>query len=176
MIRLAQILRFVMLVASLGVAFGALLMFWLGGTKLASGMNSVFLPEGAGAKLLVTAVMEATDAFLFGLVLIAFAYGIAFSFAFDLPRAVMAKLPAWMRIDGLVEFKNTLIEIILVYLIVDFATDIAEVEANVSWGMLSKPVAIALIAASLRLLRHTRVADYPHADGGPERPPNPSNR
>ena len=166
MLRLALLFRFVTLIASLGAAVGALLMFWLGAAKLTAGMNYVLRPAETEATSLVTAVMEATDAFLFGLVLIVFAYAITFGFAVDLPRHVREKLPPWMRVEGISELKNTLIEIILVYLIVDFATDVAEVETQVSWDMLVKPVTILLIAGTLRLLRHSRSEDQPHAGGG----------
>jgi len=59
-------------------------------------------------------------------------------------------------------------------LIVDFATDVAEVEARVSWDMLLKPAAIFLIAGALRLLRNTRSEDHTHADIGPARVPSPN--
>jgi len=175
MLRFALALRFVTLVAAVGVGFGAIMMFWLGAAKLAGGMNFVFPAEGAGQSV-ITAVMEATDAFLFGLVLVVFAYGITFGFAIDLPSAVRAKLPPWMQVEGIGELKNTLIEIILVYLIVDFATDVAEVEMRVSWDMLLKPAAIFLIAGALRLLRNTRSEDHTNADIGPARASSPNQR
>jgi uncharacterized membrane protein YqhA len=168
MLRFALALRFVTLVAAVGVGFGAIMMFWLGAAKLAGGMSFVFPAEETG-QTVITAVMEATDAFLFGLVLVVFAYGITFGFALDLPSAVRAKLPPWMRVEGIGELKNTLIEIIVVYLIVDFATDVAEVETRVSWDMLLKPAAIFLIAGALRLVRNTRSEDHTHADIGSAR-------
>ena len=173
MLRFALALRFVTLVAALGVGFGAIMMFWLGAAKLAGGMSFVFLAGEMRAQSVITAVMEATDAFLFGLVLVVFAYGITFGFAVDLPFAVRVKLPPWMRVEGIGELKNTLIEIIVVYLIVDFATDVAEVEARVSWDMLLKPAAIFLIAGALRLLRNTRSEDHARADMGAARAPSP---
>ena len=175
MLRFALALRFVTLVAAVGVGFGAIMMFWLGAAKLAGGMSFVFQAEGMG-QFVITAVMEATDAFLFGLVLVVFAYGITFGFALDLPSAVRAKLPPWMRVEGIGELKNTLIEIIVVYLIVDFATDVAEVETRVSWDMLLKPAAIFLIAGALRLVRNTRSEDHTHADIGPARTSSPDQR
>ena len=176
MLRFALALRFVTLVAAVGVGFGAIMMFWLGAAKLAGGMSFVFLAEGTGAQSVITAVMEATDAFLFGLVLVVFAYGITFGFALDLPSTVRAKLPPWMRVEGIDELKNILIEIIVVYLIVDFATDVAEVETRVSWDMLLKPAAIFLIAGALRLVRNTRSEDQTHADIGPARASSPDQR
>jgi len=47
-LRFALALRFVTLVASVGVAAGAIMMFWLGAAKLAGGMSFVFVPQGAG--------------------------------------------------------------------------------------------------------------------------------
>jgi uncharacterized membrane protein YqhA len=174
MLQFALLLRFVTLVASLGAGFGAILMFWLGGTKLTGAMRFIFLPQESWEKSLIAAVMEATDAFLFGLVLIVFAYGITFGFAIDLPRNVRLKLPPWMRVEGISELKNTLVQIILVYLIVDFATDIAEVEERVSWEMLLKPVAILLLAGALRLLGNPRSQDHTPAEAGdaPSSSPN----
>jgi len=173
-LRFALALRFVTLVAAVGVGFGALMMFWLGAAKLVGGMSFVFAGQGTGTQAVITAVMEATDAFLFGLVLVVFAYGITFGFAFDLPSAVRVKLPPWMRVEGISELKNILIEIILVYLIVDFATDVAEFETRVFWDMLVKPAAIFLIAGALRLVRNTRSEDHTHADIAPARAPSPN--
>jgi uncharacterized membrane protein YqhA len=166
MLQFALLLRFVTLVASVGAGLGAVLMFWVGGAKLAGAMRFVILPEESWEKSVIAAVLEATDAFLFGIVLIVFAYGITFGFAIVLPRAVRLKLPPWMRIEGISEIKNTLIQIILVYLIVDFATDITEVEQHVSWDMLLKPVAILLLAGALRLLGTIRFQHDAHAEAG----------
>ena len=70
--------------------------------------------------------MGATDIYLFGIVLVIFAYNIAFGFVFDLSKAERQVLPAWMRPSGMHELKTTLVGVILVYLVVDFATDWAE--------------------------------------------------
>src|SRR5205809_6476638 len=169
MLRFALALCVVTLVAAVGVGFGAIVMVWMDDAKLAGGMSFVFLAGEMRAQSVITAVMEATDAFLFGLVLVVFAYGITFGFAVNLPFAVRVKLPPWMRVEGIGELKNTLIEIIVVYLIVDFATDVAEFETRVSWDMLVKPAAIFLIAGALRLLRNSRSEDHTHADIGPLR-------
>jgi len=57
-----------------------------------------------------------------------------------------------MRVNGIGELKRTLVEVILIYLIVDFATDIAESEGHLSWTTLVMPLSILLIAGSLRLM------------------------
>ena len=145
-------LRWVTLFAALGAAIGSVLMFIEGGTKLARALGIAFLSTETEGLSVVASVMQATDAFLFGLVLIVFAYAITFGFAIDLPQTARAKLPQWMRVDGISELKITLIEVTLVYLVVDFATDMVEVETHVTWDMLMKPVAILLIAGALRLV------------------------
>jgi uncharacterized membrane protein YqhA len=176
MLRLALWLRFVTLIASVGAALGAMLMFWEGSAKLAGGIAHVLLPDQTAAKSIVASVMEATDAYLFGLVLLIFAYAIMFGFALNLSHTAWAKLPSWMRVDGINELKRTLIEVILVYLVVDFATDVAEAEASASWEMLVKPMAILLIAGALRLIgnihpeSHERPSDGPAASRNPDQP------
>src|SRR5919112_1636971 len=146
-------LRWITLIAALGAAIGAILMFVEGCMKLAHAMELIFLSSAATP--VIVAVMQATDAFLFGLVLIVFAYAITFGFAFNLPDSVRAKAPLWMQIEGLGEIKITLIQVVLVYLVVDFVTDVVEAETRVTWEMLVKPTAIVLIAVALRLLGTT---------------------
>ena len=104
-------------------------------------------PKGAIAQ-----VMGGTDSFLFGIVLVIFAFNIAFGFVFSLSKAEKQGLPAWMRPSGMHELKTTLVGVILVYLIVDFATDWAESNFADSWVMLVKPISILLIAGTYRLL------------------------
>jgi uncharacterized membrane protein YqhA len=151
MIHFILSLRWVTLVAALGAALGAMLMFLEGCLKLAHALKMVVQPSADTETLVIATVMQATDAFLFGLVLIVFAYAITFGFAFKLPSSVRTKAPLWMRIEGLGEIKITLIQVVLVYLVVDFVTDVVEIETRITWEMLVKPAAIVLIAGALRL-------------------------
>ena len=153
-------LRWVTLVAALGAALGAILMFFEGCLKLAHALEMVVQPSADDATLVIATVMQATDAFLFGLVLIVFTYAITFGFAFRVPSSVRTKAPLWMRVEGLSEIKITLIEVVLVYLVVDFVTDVVEVE-RFAWEMVAKPTAIVLIAGALRLLGTAHLNDQP---------------
>ncbi|WP_046868080.1 YqhA family protein [Microvirga massiliensis] len=171
MIHLVLSLRWITLVAALGAAVGAVLMFGVGGAKLAHAFGFAPLTEKIGGLSVVALVMQATDAFLFGLVLVVFAYAITFGFAVDLPEGARARLPKWMRVDGIAEIKITLIEVILVYLVVDFVTDVVELATPVSWDMLVKPVAILLIAGALRLIETKRSGVHPDV---PERAGKPA--
>jgi uncharacterized membrane protein YqhA len=155
MLRLGLSLRFLALIAALGAALGALLMFWEGGIKLFGAVHSAFTADETGEKSIIPSVMRATDALLFGIVLLIFAHAITFGFVFSLPVAMRGKLPPWMRIEGISELKQTLIEVVLVYLVVDFATNVAEEDTHLSWDLLGIPVSIFLIAGALRLVGGT---------------------
>ena len=155
MLRVLLPLRFVMLAAALGAAVGALLMFWLGASKIFDAVRAALGRETASSA--IGSVMGATDAFLFGVVLVIFAYAITFGFVVELPHEERGRLPAWMRVEGVAGLKRILVEVILVYLIVDFATDVAEAERHLDWHNLVMPASILLIAAALRLLSHERI-------------------
>ena len=79
---------------------------------------------------------------------------------FDIPPGTRERLPVWMRVEGVGELKHTLVEVILVYLVVDFATDIAEEEPYLPWEALVMPISIFLIAAALRFLSSGRPGDH----------------
>ena len=58
-----------------------------------------------------------------------------------------------MRVEGVQELKNTLLSVILVYMVVDFATDWAAAEGPLPWDkMLAKPIAVVLLAVAYRLM------------------------
>ncbi len=145
MLRLFLALRYLMLFASLGAFVGGLLMFWLGAKKLLGAMGLV---AGADATAVNVSVLGATDAFLFGVALFVIAYAVAFGFVLEGARE---RLPRWMRTEDLGQLKRTLVEVVLMVLVVDFATDMAEREAHLGWDTLVLPIAILLIAAALRL-------------------------
>lgn len=149
MLRIALSLRYVMLVASFGAAVGALVMLWEASAKMVGAAVSIF--QGQEPKQVIAQVMGGTDVFLFGIVLVIFAYAIAFGFVFNLTERQRELLPAWMRATGMSELKATLVGVILVYLVVDFATDWAENSGEVTWLVLTKPISILLIAAAFRL-------------------------
>jgi uncharacterized membrane protein YqhA len=150
MFRFLLSLRYLMLFASAGAMFGALLMFWAAGAQLVTGTESAL--AGEAGKAITASVLAATDKLLFGIVLVIFAYAITFGFMIEVPDETWKRMPAWMRVSGVSELKHTLVEVVLVYLIVDFATDLAEDDTHVSWPTLVMPISIVLIAAALRLL------------------------
>ena len=149
LLRAALSLRFVMLVAVVGATVGACLMFWEGGAEIWTAVSHLGSSEH---KSVVAGVMEATDKFLFGVILVIFAFSITFGFVFELSQDELKALPDWMRLSGIKELKYIFFEVILVYLVVDYVTDIAESEDHAHWESLIMPAAILLLAAALRLL------------------------
>lgn len=149
MLRIAMSLRYVMLIASFGAALGALVMFYEACAKIFGATALIF--KGEEERQVLAQVMGGIDVFLFGIVLIIFAYAIAFGFVFELTKAQREQLPDWMRATSMAELKATLVGVILVYLIVDFATDWAQDVGQLTWEMLTKPLSILAIAAAFRL-------------------------
>ena len=159
--------RFVLLLAALGSMAGALMMFWEGAVKLKLGF--VLLAWGGAAgndKAVIAAIMSAVDKYLFGLVLVILAYAITFGFVLDLDATRRERLPAWMKVSGVAELKHTFFEVILVYLAVDFATDVASSETHLSWETLVMPLSILALAGAMRLLTHTARTSPPEVQAG----------
>ena len=158
MLRYILPVRFLLLFAAIGALAGALMMFVYGGAKL---FDAALALAGAAPRRsgdVMAAVMGATDALLFGIVLVVFSCAIAFGLVFESTESRPAVAPRWMRVQSVSELKQTLIEVIIVYLVVDFATDLTLSQGAHSWDALVKPVGVILIAASLRLIGH------PHKD------------
>lgn len=160
-------LRFVLLLASLGAGAGALLMFYEGAGKLAAAFRTA-PADASGGKAVIGLVMGATDALLFGVVLVIFAYAITFGFVLQLGPAARRRVPAWMQVDGVGALKRLFFEVILVYLTVDFATDVASGDDHLTWQTLVVPASILMLAGALRLLTAGHPEAHPPA---PEEPP-----
>ena len=165
MVRYFLPLRLLMLLACLWALLGAVLMFGLAGAKLVHAAEALWTSGFGQANEVAAAVMGATDASLFGVVLIIFGYAITFGFVFQLNSRARGRLPEWMQIQNISELKHALIEVIIVYLVVDFATDLASQDSILAWANLVKPASIALIAATLRLITIPRPPEQGRSAG-----------
>ena len=149
-------LRSIMLIGSAGAMIGSLLMFLQGGLYLYEAWHTLMTPHVMVAERAATVpVLEAVDAFLFGIVLVIFAYGIAIGFVFTLPDDYVDTLPKWMRIEGVSQLKGILSEVVIVVLIVIFArVVVGTVDSGKSfeWSMLVLPASILMIAVALRMI------------------------
>lgn len=182
-------LRGLMLIASFGAILGALLMFWSGGIHLyhayetliqvsfgvkspeAVGLTQAAKDSGDEAQVVVY-VLEAVDAFLFALVLMIFAYGIALGFVFHhVPERYRDFLPSWMLVEGVGQLKRTLAEVVIVVLIVIFARTVIESRGNLQWSMLVLPLSVLLLALALKMLHHPDEDDETEEPHAPRRPP-----
>src|SRR4249919_1766904 len=81
-------LRAIMLIGSVGAALvGSLLMFLQGGFFLHEAWHTILDEGDAVQKQVTVPVLEAVDSFLFGIVLVIFAYGIAIGLSSPCLRA-----------------------------------------------------------------------------------------
>ena len=149
-------LRSIMLLGSAGALIGSLLMFFQGGLYLYEAWHTLLTPGLEVAERAVTVpVLEAVDAFLFGIVLVIFSYGIAIGFVFTLPEDYTETLPNWMKIEGVSQLKGILSEVVIVVLIVIFARIVVgTVDSGKSfeWSMIVLPASILMIAVALRMI------------------------
>ncbi len=173
-------LRGLMLIASVGAILGALLMFWLGFLHLLHAYETLIgvetVPETAkelaagadkhaGQARVVVYILEAVDAFLFALVLMIFAYGIALGFVFHhVSDRYRDYLPSWMLVEGVGQLKRTLAEVVIVVLIVIFARLVIESAGNLKWEMMVLPLSVVLLAVALKLLH---AEDHAEENGHP---------
>ena len=145
-------LRVIMLIGSLGALMGSLVMFLQGSLYLYEAWHTLLAPGDIGGKQLTVPVLEAVDSFLFGIVLVIFAYGVAIGFVFTLPEGYGERLPIWMKVGGVGQLKATLAEVAIVVLIVIFARIVVEANGHLQWSMLVLPASILMISAALRML------------------------
>ncbi len=141
-----------MLIGSAGAIVGSLLMFLQGGFYLHEAWHTIMAGGGAAERQVTVPVLEAVDAFLFGIVLVIFAYGIAIGFVFTLPQGYGARLPIWMKVGGVGQLKATLAEVVIVVLIVIFARIVVEANGQLQWSMLVLPASILMISVALRMI------------------------
>jgi uncharacterized membrane protein YqhA len=145
-------LRAIMLIGSAGALVGSLLMFLQGGFFLHEAWHTILAEGDAVQKQVTVPVLEAVDSFLFGIVLVIFAYGIAIGFVFTLPEGYGERLPNWMKVGGVGQLKATLAEVVIVVLIVIFARIVVEANGHLQWSMLVLPASILMISVALRMI------------------------
>jgi uncharacterized membrane protein YqhA len=145
-------LRAIMLIGSAGALIGSMLMFAQGGYYLNEAWHTLMAEGDLAERQVTVPVLEAVDAFLFGIVLVIFAYGIAIGFVFTLPEGYGQRLPVWMKVGGVGQLKATLAEVVIVVLIVIFARVVVEAQGKFEWSMLVLPASILMIAVALRMI------------------------
>lgn len=151
--------RAVIALAALGMVVSALILLGEAGANIVGAARGMF-GHGHDQKA-ISLVMKTIDECLFAIILILLAAKVLASFVFSEAAAVSRSLPSWVRPSDMGELKSTFCQAILVYLIVDFATDTATVESKLDPGYLVMPVAILIIAGALKLMPHGEPASHP---------------
>ncbi|MDL2402551.1 YqhA family protein [Rhizobium mayense] len=164
MINILLKLRFIIALASIGVIAAAGLMFWEGLITL---WHAYAVVRTDPDLAVIAAVMRATDKLLFAIVLVIFGCAITLGFLIEPTPERRAALPEWMIIDSVAELKNLFIQMIILYLVVHFATLVAETDQMLQWNALVLPISVLLLAAAMKLIAgsnpHARPAERPVA-------------
>ena len=118
-------IRYVTILAVLAALLAAILMFVIGAADTFEAYK-VFLrmedPGLAGDPNLdaTVKVLKALDSFLFGLVLLFFAYSVFFLFVREDTSGARVRVPEWLQVQDLEHMKKTMLEVIIVLLAVLF--------------------------------------------------------
>lgn len=154
--------RLVTLVAVISSFTGSLLMFWLGLANTWRAFVTQVSDVGGSLPaddLAVIHLIGALDRFLIAIVLMFFGYGIYVLFVRPEATPAQLGLPQWLHVESIGQLKQTLAEVIIIVLFVLFLRVALETFAagapSFDWqemlGFLVLPVAIALLAAGLKL-------------------------
>lgn len=103
------------------------------------------------ADLTTKLLVQSVDAFLFGLVLMIFSFGIYNLFVERISRT-QQKSSFWLSIRSVGHLKSTLAELIIIILFVKFLELVLIDVRSLTWESLILPVAIGLLAAAMKLL------------------------
>lgn len=160
--RVLSATRRVTLVAVVSSLAGALLMFWLGLANTWRAIRTqIVTTEGplAPGDLAVIHLIGALDRFLIAIVLMFFGYGIYVLFLRPGATPPELGLPEWLHVESIGQLKQTLAEVIIIVLFVlflraalqTFASGLPSFDWQGALGFLSLPIAIALLAAGLKM-------------------------
>lgn len=141
-------LRYSLLIPVLVSFLGSLGMFIVGSYHTYDALTSLFLQGNFGSKEVTLPIIKALDAFLIGIILVIFSFGIYDFFVSKLDPAEYAGIrPDWFKFETTGELKNKLIEVVLVILAIKFFEQIV---ANID--TLNEPVLYLIIPIGAAIL------------------------
>ncbi len=154
MLNLIFSLRYLSLVAVICSFFGSFLMFCIGTLKTYKAFR-VFFSEWVPTEYASISIVDlstkylvhAIDAFLFGLVLLMFGFGIFRLFVTDKD----ANVP-WLKVTHVGQLKNSLAQLIVIILFVKFLETILLSGSDLEWKALVLPCSILLLALGVKFL------------------------
>ncbi len=139
---------------------GSILMFFVGALKTNKAIAIILfgkiphesLSHLKPADATTTYLIKSLDSFLIALVLLIFSYGVYSLFISKHSSLGESGALKWLRIPSIAHLKNTLGEVIIVILFVNFL-EIALLNLdNLTWELLVLPGSILLLALSLKFL------------------------
>ena len=114
-------LRYVLLLPVLISFIGSIIMFLLGGYDTYKAIYALLIKGQTASESVVLPLVKALDAFLIGVILIIFSFGIYDFFISKLDPAEHAGIrPDWFKFESTGELKTKLIELVLVILAIQF--------------------------------------------------------
>lgn len=145
-------LRYTILLPVLMSFFASLVMFAIGTYHVYNATYSLILSQSFASSDVTLPVIQALDAFLVGIVLIIFSFGVYDFFISELEPAQTAGIrPDWFKFETTGDLKNKLIEVVLVILAIKFFEKmVANAKKIESIEMyLVIPIGAAILAISL---------------------------
>ncbi|MCP4268247.1 MAG: YqhA family protein [Candidatus Brocadiaceae bacterium] len=158
--RLLFSFRYISWIAILCSTAGSILMFFVGTLKTYKAFTIILfgkVPRESLSSLKLTdaaatSLIQSLDAFLFALVLLIFSYGVYSLFISKHSGIDESGTLKWLRIPSIAHLKNTLAEVIIIILFVNFL-EIALLSLHkLTWELLVLPGSILLLALSLKFL------------------------
>ena len=164
-------LRYVTVIPVLFAFAGSLVMFAIGGYETWEAIHEIVKLKDhhiVDVTKITVPLIKSIDAFLLGLVLMIFSYGIYDLFVSKLDPAEQKGIrPDWMKFKNMGALKVTLAEVVLIILVITFfevvmsnmdtMLKIAEVEGEIHvrniWILLVIPLGVLLIAVGIGLFK-----------------------
>lgn len=114
-------LRYLLLIPVLVSFIGSFVMFFIGTYNTYNAISAIVFQGNFGEKAVILPIIKALDAFLIGIILVIFSFGIYDFFISVLEPADHAGVrPDWFKFESTGELKNKLIEVVLVILSIKF--------------------------------------------------------
>ena len=158
--RLLFSIRYISWIAIVCSITGSILMFFVGALKTYNAVATMFfgkIPHESLSHLkpsdaTATYLIKSLDAFLIALVLLIFSYGVYSLFISKHSSLCESGALKWLQIPSIAHLKNTLAEVIIIILFVNFLEVALLNLNNLTWKLLVLPGSILLLALSLKFL------------------------
>lgn len=145
-------LRYLLMVPVIVSFIGSIVMFIVGSHNTYNAITAIAFNGQFGEKAVILPIIKALDAFLIGIILVIFSFGIYDFFVSVLEPADHAGIrPDWFKFESTGELKNKLIEVVLVILSIKFFEQIIgntdQLDEPVLYLVI--PIGAAILAISL---------------------------